>query len=253
MFATDRYPARSTRSQGAAARAARFLAVALAFSACGGAANPFVGDGGGPLPGDAALSAGADLAIRGAPDLAAAMGVDDGAPMRASCTATFGSALDISYGRLDGFLRAIVPPGNHACHGDSSHVHLQIEMSGSIYDVAINVRDRTGGEVLYRATDLALPEGAWSEGWHTGAVAFDYVAEGDHANQFSAISESALATALASELKSANHISVFMTGYGGDGGHLIHRNGNGHDGAIVINPLSPTSRMLLFHFVNQNF
>jgi len=41
---------------------------------------------------------------------------------------------------------------------------------------------------------------------------------------------------------------IFATGYGRGGGHLIHRNGHGHDGAIVIDPLSAKPRFLLFRF-----
>jgi hypothetical protein len=33
----------------------------------------------------------------------------------------------------------------------------------------------------------------------------------------------------------------------------VHRNGNQNDGAIVINPLSPTAHWLFFHFANQSF
>src|SRR4051794_24097371 len=65
--------------------------------------------------------------------------VDDGAPTRIACTSSFGAALTNTptFGRLDGYLVAIVPPGGgSACNADSSHLHLQVRMNGAVYDVA---------------------------------------------------------------------------------------------------------------------
>ena len=56
-----------------------------------------------------------------------------------------------------------------------------------------------------------------------------------------------------SELATANHVSVYMTGYNSSGGHLVHRQGTNIDGAIVIDPLSPTSHALLFRFSTDSF
>jgi hypothetical protein len=50
-----------------------------------------------------------------------------------------------------------------------------------------------------------------------------------------------------------NHISVFGTGYGPDGAHLIHRNGQGHDGLLVTQPLSTPAHARLFSFTTQAF
>src|SRR5262245_49460666 len=61
------------------------------------------------------------------------MHVDDGTPMRRPCTGNFGSALSTSFGRLDGFLVAIVPPGNGGCNADTDHVHLQILVNSAVY------------------------------------------------------------------------------------------------------------------------
>src|SRR5882757_3056191 len=63
----------------------------------------------------------------------------DGAPLRLPCTSTFGNAMTATFGRLDGFLVAIVPPGSSNCQGDASHIHLQLQVNGAIYDVAVNV------------------------------------------------------------------------------------------------------------------
>jgi hypothetical protein len=115
----------------------------------------------------------------------------------------------------------------------------------------VNVQDPQN--VDYLAKDMPLPDGAWSEGWHPAQAALlDYPSLGVHAGDFKPTAQTALEAALDTELASANHVSIFMTGYGPDGGHLVHRNGNGTDGGIVIDPLGP-SRMLMFHFSTQSF
>ena len=99
-----------------------------------------------------------------APSGDGATNVDDGTPTRDTCTSNFGDALsaDPTFGRLDGFLVAIVPPANmQACNDDESHVHLQIRMSGMIYDVAIDVTDETTmvDDVHTTTRDIAMPVG----------------------------------------------------------------------------------------------
>jgi hypothetical protein len=129
--------------------------------------------------GDAALgSDGGDAAM---------MTVGDGTPTRQTCTSDFGDALSAqpTFGRLDGFLVAIVPPANmQSCNDDDSHVHLQVRMSGMIYDVAIDVTDETTmmDDVHTTPLDIAMPDAMpWTEGWHTGTtVLADYVALGLH-------------------------------------------------------------------------
>ncbi len=180
----------------------------------------------------------------------------DGTPTRQPCTGSFGSGLSTAHGRLDGYLVSIVAPGGaHSCNGDSDHVHLQIRMNGAIYDVAVNVHDNQGDDVLYLAVDAAIPGGAWSEGWHADSVAKLSYANtlGVHAQDFTAVPLSTLAGTIASELASANHVSVFSTGYNAQGTHLVHYLGGNNDGAIVINPQAANSRLLLFHFNDQSF
>ena len=98
----------------------------------------------------------------------------DGTPVRQPCTSQFGHALTSVYGRLDGFLVAIVQPGSgNACNADTSHVHLQVKMNGAIYDVAVNVGSTgTTDDVHTTTRDIPLPQ--WSEGWHPGVLE-DYV------------------------------------------------------------------------------
>ena len=183
-----------------------------------------------------------------APDLAQTAS-GDGTPMRTQCTGSFGSGLSTAHGRLDGYLVAIVPPSAHGCNADSHHVHLQVSMHGAIYDVAVDVVDNSGGAVFLDEKDLALPDGAWAEGWHPGD-ALSYVSLGLHASSFTATP--GLEGVLMSRLASANHVSIFATGYNSSGCHLVHYE-SGNDGAIVINPLSPTAHFILLHFANQNF
>jgi hypothetical protein len=46
---------------------------------------------------------------------------------------------------------------------------------------------------------------------------------------------------------------VFATGYGPDGAHLVHRNGNGRDGLVVTQPLSRPAHVRMFSFSSQTF
>lgn len=178
-------------------------------------------------------------------------GTADGTPTRQACTSSFGNGISGAFGRLDGYLVSIVPPGSTSgCNDDGSHVHLQILMNGAIYDVAVNVSDPAG--VYFAERDLALPDGAWSEGFHSSDT-LDYVALGLHSTDFTAYQESALSQMVESELATANHVSIFATPYNSSGIHLVHRNSGGNDGSIVINPLSSTAHALFFHFVDQTF
>ena len=176
---------------------------------------------------------------------------DDGAPVRNACTSSFGNGLSGSVGRIDGQLVAVVAAGTHTCHGDSTHVHLQVLAQGQVYDVAVNV---DGGNMAEK--DLALPGAAWSEGWHAGQR-IDYVHDlGLHSTDFQFHGPvSQLDNDLETALASANHISVFATAYSHGGMHLIHRStsSSGADGAVVTDPLSPTAHVYAFHFANQSF
>lgn len=175
----------------------------------------------------------------------------DGTPTRQPCTNQFGSALTSVYGRLDGYLVAIVQPGANNCNGDSSHVHLQVKMNGAIYDVAVNVGSTgTTDDVHTTTRDIPLPQ--WSEGWHPGVLE-DYVSLGVHSTDLPLEPRSQIASEVTADLANVNHISIFGTGYGPDGAHLIHRNGGGHDGMIVMTPLSSPSHVRMFSFTSQAF
>jgi hypothetical protein len=179
-----------------------------------------------------------------APGFDAANDPGDGPPMRRACTNTLGNAISTFHGRLDGYLVAIVPSTEHNCNSDSTHVHLQVLMGGSVYDVAVNV------DGLEAQLPHAMVAGPWSEGWHTMGDGLDYpTALGIHSTAFATTSAQALMAALAN----VNHISVFATGYGPTGVHLVHRKGNGNDGAIVAHPTSATPYFFVFRFAADAF
>jgi hypothetical protein len=161
-----------------------------------------------------------------------------------------------TYGRLDGYLVAIVAPGStNGCNDDSSHVHLQIKMNNAIYDIAIDATNgSTGVDDVHTGTlDVAMPSGpAWAEGFHTG-VTIDYPTLGVHASALPLDTKAQIVSAITADLATVNHISIFTTSYGGTGAHLVHRNGGGQDGLVLTEPLSTPSHLRLFSFSGQSF
>lgn len=180
---------------------------------------------------------------------------DDGAPMRGPCLNNLGTGLTTEFGRLDGYLVSIVQPGAHGCNGDQNHVHLQVRALNETYDIAVNVGGESGSDDVHTlAADVTL--GApWTEGWHTGnAVLNDYPStEKVHSTDLPLETRATITSELDADLSTANHISIFATGYGTDGAHLVHREGNGHDGMIVTRPLSTVSHARYFAFSDQTF
>jgi hypothetical protein len=182
----------------------------------------------------------------------------DGPPTRQTCTSTFGTGASITngtHGRLDGTLVSIVQPADSkSCNDDTTHLHLQIEVAGAVYDVAMNM------DTLYLEKDMPLMDGTFAEGWH-GGMSVDYPSLGLDDTQFTLPSSDPnasitdLAAILTGALENANHVSVFAMGYGPTGIHDVHREtaGEGHDGALVIDPLEPTSHVFFFCFNTDTF
>jgi|GEM_PF-2547527 len=178
----------------------------------------------------------------------------DGPPTRVACTNKLGQALSAVHGRLDGILVSVVQPASGgSCNADPDHLHLQVRVAGSVYDVAVTIRSNQPGDELFLAKDAPLPS-AWSEGWHP-EDALDYTAAplAVHATDFASMTPADLVKRLDAELATANHVAIYATGYGPDGAHLVHRLGLGVDGAIVVDPLGPTPHYLLLHFLDQAF
>jgi hypothetical protein len=179
----------------------------------------------------------------------------DGPPRRITCTNTFGTGLsDNTFGRLDGILVSIVEPGTAGCNSDRTHLHLQLAVQGSTYDIAVNLGNGTPGDVAttVRSKQLSQP---WQEGWHPGYT-FDYVTDlGLSSADFTPHTQAEVLADLKAALASVNHLSVYATGYGPDGAHLIHRvtTAAADDGALVLQPLSGSPQLKLFRFGNQTF
>jgi len=204
-----------------------------------------------PCSGGASDAGVADSAT-GSPDATTS---GDGTPVRLPCTGSFGSAMSATYGRLDGILVSIVNlNGSSTCRGDNNHLHLQVQVNGGIEDIAVNTASTTGNpDVDFRTVNAPLAGAAWSAGWHTGAQ-LDYASTlGVSSGSFTEETPTQLPAIIDSLLANANHVSIFTTGFDATGGHLIHRQGGNHDGAIVINPLSSSPTYLLFHFTTQTF
>ena len=183
--------------------------------------------------------------------------VDDGTPTRQACTSNFGQLLGASgtYGRLDGYLVAIVPPsGMNSCNADTSHVHLQVRMNNAIYDVAVDATDGATNMDDVHTTQIEhdMPNLPWAEGWHA-PVNSDYTTLGLHSTDLPFQTKQQVVGDLNGDFATTNHISVYMTTYGGDGGHLVHRNGNGRDGMIVTEPLSTPAKLRVLSFTNIIF
>ncbi len=185
-------------------------------------------------------------------------GEADAAPRNAACTPTSqqtGTLVNTQHGRLDGTLVYVLPVGGSGkCNGDDSHVHMQIEVSGLVYDVAVDI-GASGDEVgLYEQT-LAVPGDAWAEGWH-GTDSLSYPSIGLKSAQFPVGAPADVASQVEALLAPVSKVSVFCTGYTptDNGCHDVHyENGNGEDGAIVLDPSSATSPVLFFRFQGQSF
>ena len=164
-----------------------------------------------------------------------------------------GTLVNTTHGRLDGTLVYVLPvDGSSACNGDSAHVHLQIEVSGNVYDVAVDI-GKSGDEVGWYEKTMSVPGGAWSEGWH-GADDLGYSSLGLSSSEFTTLDPSDMGSQIETLLASTSQISIFCTGYTpqDDGCHDVHyQDGTSQDGAIVLDPMAATSPVLFFRFTDQ--
>ncbi len=175
----------------------------------------------------------------------------DGTPVRQACVMANGTVMsDGTFGRLDGTIVAVTPPGavDGTCQPDADHVHVQVRAHNKVYDIAINV----GADVHSQTFDRPLFDPAWSEGWHTG-VFVEYTGIGLHSTTIPLPKAGELIDAVLTDLATANHISVYATGYGPEGAHRVHRNSQGRDGLLVTHPLRAPAHARAFSFSNQTF
>jgi hypothetical protein len=181
----------------------------------------------------------------------------DAYPGAAACASEFGSALTDAFGRIDGTLLAIVPPGDNDCaQPNSTHVTVQVTMGGAVYRMVVNVlSDSDQPGVYLDELDAPLAGPAWSDGWHTDAL-LDYVTTlAVTKSEFALADEGSAVARIEQALVIGEHISVFATSSGGSdaaSAHLVHRNATNMDGAIVLAP-DTAPHYLLTAFEEQTF
>ena len=95
----------------------------------------------------------------------------------------------------------------------------------------------------------AMVDGAWSEGWHPN-FNLDYPTNlGIHSTIFKTTD----AQTFIDDMATVNHISVFATGYDDTGAHLVHRQGNSYDGAVITDPIGTSPHFYVFRFDTDTF
>jgi hypothetical protein len=175
------------------------------------------------------------------------------------CAKTFGNALTEGFGRIDGLVYAVQKPSDTQCVlPNSDHLVLQVLMNGAVYRMVVNVLNTRAGQdpkIRYAALPHAMLAPAYAEGWHT-KLTLDYATTLDaHVAAFTPYEMNELVAKAASELVIGAPVSVYATS-GKDrpeSAHLVHRNKNQEDGAIVVGPTSASPKFLLFHFPDQTF
>lgn len=207
----------------------------------------------------AAVDAAADTSVDAVPDQGDEPDVRTGPSAAVDpgvCVDRFGAAITSTDGRLDGTLVAVVATGSgRRCREDTDHVHLQIRALDQIYDVALNV-GAAGAPVHLAERDAAMPGPPWSEGWHTQGIALDYPRAPLvlHTGDFALTPPPGLSSLVLSRLHVGERVSVFALGYSDHTGvHNVHRNGGGHDGALVLRPERTSAHFMAFRFDAQSF
>ena len=228
----------------------RYLVVlALLSLGCGAESNVDGGTGG---LGSAGASEGGGGASEGGGGASEGGGGGVVVDKAKDCASQFGDALTDSFGRLDGTVVAVVAPEDTQCAlVNDDHLVLQVAMNGAVYRMVVNIAD-----VAFGQTSAALVGPSWSEGWHTG-LTLEYPTDLDvHSTAFQQLALPAMIEQISAGIELGAPISVFAVSSGGEfasSAHLIHRNDNNSDGAIVLDPLSESPTYLLFRFASQSF
>lgn len=221
----------------------RFI-LALLFCACEVPPAPVL-DAGVVEEMDAGVDAGIDA------------GVVDAGHKADGCAATFGEAFTNAFGRADGTVTAVIPPAWTCPLPNDDHLVIQVSIDGGIQRLVVNLHSNFGDPNLrVRTISAALPAPAYSEGWHPGLM-LDYAAMGLHSDAgWDSLTLEQVVTRVYDAVPVGAPLSVYGTSSGGAtaaSAHLIHRNGQQNDGAIVIDPTGAQPTWLLFHFANQTF
>ncbi len=217
------------------------LAVGFVLMACGAPSSTGVNDSGAVAQIDA--------------------GVVDAGLKSDACASTFGTSFTAAFGRIDGRVVAVVPPGFACPLPNGDHVVIQVAIDGGVHRLVVNVLSSgvdKNIQVLTRPLG-ALPAPAYEEGWHPG-LTLDYANTlGVHSDRDAGWESLDLEHAAAQVYDAVTvgaPLSVYGTSSGGSSAssaHLIHRHEHNDDGAIVVNPTSASPTWLLFHFAEQRF
>ncbi|MEO8703989.1 MAG: hypothetical protein ABI867_28320 [Kofleriaceae bacterium] len=217
------------------------VVLSLLLAACGG--------GGSQNPGDD------DDDVDAPPPIDADLpNIDSSIDKSAGCVSNFGNDLTDGFGRLDGILVAVVPPGSDCPRPNDDHIILEVRQGGKVFRMVGAVISGSGNPVMAMAErDAALTGPAWSEGWHPG-IAFDYVTTmGLHRLDFTPTPMQDMVDAIDRAAVINGKISIFATVEDQhDSAHLIHRNEGNKDGAIVIDAAG-SPHYMMFRFDNQLF
>jgi hypothetical protein len=175
----------------------------------------------------------------------------------ARCATDFGGELTAPFGRMDGTVLAIVKPTDQQCTlPNRNHTTIQILSGGKVYRMVVSVVSTRAGvapDVRFASVQRPLPAPAWADGWHVNAP-LDYVTTLNvHNADFVATPKDQLVQLVDNAIALDSKISVYATTQGGPSAHLVHRNRDNADGAIVLNPNSAKPTFLLFHFEQQVF
>jgi hypothetical protein len=183
---------------------------------------------------------------------------DDGGVKAAQCASTFGSFFTAAFGRVDGIVTAVVPPAYPCTLPNGDHVVIQVNVGDAgIGRLVVNVKSSFGDPNIRLGTfSFPLPAPAFELGWHPGLM-LNYQTLGVHADAgFTSVNLNQASMRIYDAIEVGQPISIYATSSGGvlaASAHLIHRNGNNNDGALVLNPTSAIPTFMLFHFANQSF
>jgi hypothetical protein len=174
----------------------------------------------------------------------------------AGCVDTFGQDLENGFGRFDGTLVALVPPGSSCPWPNATHVILEVRANDQVYRMVAAVMSSRGVPTMALAQrDAALVGPAWSEGWHVGPeYTFDYVDNMSlHRLDFMPLMKDEMVAEIDRQVVVGGKISVFATVEDQpDSAHLVHRNSHGKDGAIILDA-DTSPHYLMLRFDNQLF
>ncbi len=179
----------------------------------------------------------------------------------AGCASAFGSGLTKPFGRLDGIVRAVVPPAHPTCAlPNGTHLVVQLDAGQPLetYRVVVNVASDRGGDGRVRFRAFEHPALApWANGWHVNTP-LDYARDlglQSEATGFVPMEQAALVQAVTDAIPLGASVSAYSSTSGGASSHLIHRvdTASNRDGALVIHRPGREPLWLVFHFATQTF